>query len=57
MRTAALETHLKCSERPPQRGSESESEVTQLCSTLCDHMNCSLPGSCIHGIFHTRGLE
>ena len=45
------------SERLLQRGSESESEITQLCPTLCNHMNCNLPGSCIHGIFHTGGLE
>ena len=25
--------------------------VTQLCLTLCDPMNCSLPGSSIHGNF------
>ena len=29
---------------------ESESEVTQSCPTLGDHMDCSLPGSSIHGI-------
>ena len=29
---------------------KSESEVTQLCPTLCDPMDCSLPGSSIHGI-------
>ena len=29
---------------------ESESEVAQLCWTLCDPMDCSLPGSFIHGI-------
>ena len=23
--------------------------VTQLCPTLCDHMDCSLPGSFVHG--------
>ena len=33
---------------------ESESEVTQLCLTLCDPMNCS---SSVHGIFQTRILE
>ena len=27
------------------------SEVTQLCPTLCDPMDCSLPGSSVHGIF------
>ena len=36
---------------------ESESEVGQFCLTLCDHMDCSLPGSSIHGIFQARGLE
>ena len=36
---------------------ESESEVTQSCLTLCDPMDCSLPGSSIHGIFQTRVLE
>ena len=36
---------------------ESESEVAQLCPTLCDHMNCSLPGSSGHGIFQARVLE
>src|SRR5574337_1323301 len=30
---------------------KSESEVTQLCPTLHDPMDCSLPGSSIHGIF------
>ena len=28
---------------------ESESEVTQLCPTLCDPTDCSLPGSSIQG--------
>ena len=35
----------------------SESEVTQLCPTLCDPMDCSLSGSSIHGIFQARVLE
>ena len=34
-----------------------ESEVTQACPTLCDPMDCSLPGSSIHGIFQARVLE
>ena len=33
------------------------SEVTQSCLTLCDPMDCSLPGSSIHGIFQARVLE
>ena len=36
---------------------KSESEVTQSCPTLSDPMNCSLPGSSIHGIFQARVLE
>ena len=36
---------------------KSESEVTQLCPTLCDPMDCSLPGSSIHGTFQARILE
>ena len=36
---------------------ESESEVAQLCSTLRDSMNCSLPGSSDHGISQARVLE
>ena len=34
-----------------------ESEVAQSCPTLCDPMDCSLPGSSIHGIFQARVLE
>ena len=36
---------------------KSESEVTQLCLTLSDPMDCSLTGSSIHGIFQVRVLE
>ena len=36
---------------------ESETEVTQSCLTLCDPMDCSLPGSSVHGIFQTIVLE
>ena len=36
---------------------KSESEVAQSCPTLCDPMDCSLPGSSIHGIFQARVLE
>ena len=34
-----------------------ESEVTQLCPTLSDPMDCSPPGSSVHGIFQARVLE
>ena len=36
---------------------KSESEVAQSCPTLHDPMDCSLPGSSLHGIFQTRVLE
>ena len=36
---------------------KSESEVAQSCRTLRDLMDCSLPGSSIHGIFQARVLE
>ena len=36
---------------------KSESKVAQSCLTLSDPMDCSLPGSSIHGIFQARVLE
>ena len=36
---------------------KSESEVAQLCLTRSDPMDCSLPGSSVHGIFKARVLE
>ena len=36
---------------------KSESEVAQLCPTLSDRMDCSPPGSFVHGIFQARVLE
>ena len=36
---------------------KSENEVSQSCPILSNPMDCSLPGSSIHGIFQTRGLE
>ena len=42
---------------PPRTRSESESEVAQSCPTLCNSMDCSLPGSSIPGIFQARILE
>ena len=35
---------------------KSESEVAQSCLTLSDPMDCSLPGSSVHGIFQARAL-
>jgi len=34
-----------------------ETEVTQLCPILSNPMDCSLPGSSVHGIFQARILE
>ena len=36
---------------------KNESEVAQSCPTLSDPMDCSLPGSSIHGIFQAGVLE
>ena len=35
---------------------KSESEVAQSCPTLSDPMDCSPPGSSIHGVFQARVL-
>ena len=36
---------------------KSEREVAQSCPTLNDPMDCSLPGSSVHGIFQATVLE
>ena len=36
---------------------KSESEVAQSCPTFSDPMDCSLPGSSVHGIFQAGVLE
>ena len=41
---------------PAELGQESH-EVAQLCLTPGDPMDCSLPGSSVHGIFQARVLE
>ena len=41
----------------PMMKVKSENEVAESYPTLCDPMDCSLPGSSIHGIFQARGLE
>ena len=40
-----------------ERKEEKEIEVAQLCPTLWDPMDCSLPGSSVRGIFQARVLE
>ena len=52
-----LESPLHCLLHNTIYQSESESEVAQSCPTLGDSMDCSLPGSSIHGIFQARILE
>ena len=54
---------LTCHHLPPQTFglsvclSKSESEVAQSCPTLCDPVDCSPPGSSVHGILQARVLE
>ena len=51
---------LQVSAAPPQSGCNHMYVcvfVTQLCPTLCDPMDCSLPGSYVHGILQARLLE
>ena len=57
--------HTRRNEDPAQqkrkhsvnRKRKKESEVALLCPTLCNPMDCSLPGSSIHGILQARILE
>jgi len=41
----------------PSPMQKSESEVAQSCPTFSDPMDCSPPGSSVHGIFQARVLE
>ena len=50
-------TGVGCHFLPQCMKVKSESEVPQSCPTLSDLMNCSLPGSSVHGIFQARVLE
>ena len=47
---------VTCPKAPEGRPAR-ESEVFQSCPTLCDPVDCSLPGSSVHGIFQARILE
>ena len=40
--------------KPSIHGRKKEHEVTQSCLTLCNPMDCNLPGSSVHGIFQAR---
>ena len=44
-------------QRQEKKVRETESEVDQFCPTLCDPVDCSPPGSSIHGILQARILE
>ena len=50
-------TGVDCHFLPQCMKVKSESEVAQSCPTLSDPMDCSPPGSSIHGIFQARVLE
>ena len=49
-------SHLCMTTRKTKQGKK-ESEVAQSCPTLCDPMDCSLPGFSVHGIFQASVLE
>jgi len=44
-------------ELPESDRLKGESEVAQSCPTLSNPMDCSLPGSSIHGVLQARALE
>ena len=46
-----------CVLHPAYHFSSVKCEIAQSCPTLCDSMDCSLPGSSVHGIFQARVLE
>ena len=46
-----------CSQHSWTRSEVKWSVVTELCSTLCNPLDCSLPGSSVQGIFQARILE
>ena len=50
-------TGVGCHFRLQSMKVKSESEDAQLCPTLSDPMDCSPPGSSVHGIFQARVLE
>ena len=50
-------TGAVCHFLPQRMKVKSESEVAQSCPTLRDVMDCSLPGSSVHGVFQARVLE
>ena len=58
LENSAVATELeKVSFHSNPKERKKESEVAQSCSTLCDPMDCNLPGFPVHGIFQARVLE
>ena len=55
--TAESEEELKSLLMKVKEESKSQVLVAQLCPTLSDPMDCTLPGSSVHGIFQARVLE
>ena len=55
--TARRFNHSILKEISPGCSLESESELAQSCLTLCNPMDCSPPGSSVHGILQARILE
>ena len=50
-------THSTCQVVHIGEGACVHAQSLQSCLTLCDPMNCSLPGSSVHGILQARILE
>ena len=52
-----IKRHLLLGRKVMTNLGEGEGEVTQSCLTLCDPVDCSPPGSSVHGILQARILE
>ena len=54
---AAVSLQFAGAPLPLAQNKVKESEVAQSCPTLCDSVDCSPPGSSVHGILQARVLE
>ena len=52
-----VHTHTHTHTQEHYSATAAAAKSLQLCLTLCDPMDCSPPGSSIHGIFQARILE
>ena len=52
-----MEIHKECYCSPIRYDGYVKVKVAQLCPTLCNSVDCSPPGSSVHGILQTRILE